>query len=148
MMRACMETPSLDVSQMNPAEPGKVHTIPLTAEAEAALDALDHFGAYGPFSTSTVRRAFHLACQRLHLSGIRPYDLRHSFGTALYAATGNTRIVKEFLGHSRIEMDRAVHPRGRPGLYAGGDSSTVHSFMVRLPSRWIVHRCCKPEPCR
>ena len=79
---------------------GKTRTIPLTADGEAALQALENLGAVGRFSTSTVHRAFRLALVKLGITGIRPYDLRHSYGTAMYQVTGDTRIVKELLGHS------------------------------------------------
>ena len=35
---------------------------------------------------------------------MRPYDLRHSYGTALYRAAGDTRLVKDVLGHSDSRM--------------------------------------------
>ena len=79
---------------------GRTRTIPLTPEGEAALYDLEALGALGRFSTSTVHRAFRLALGKLGLQGIRPYDLRHSYGTAMYQVTGETRIVKELLGHS------------------------------------------------
>ena len=79
---------------------GKTRTIPLTADGEAALQTLEDLGALGRFSTSTVHRAFRLALVKLGITGIRPYDLRHSYGTAMYQVTGDTRIVKELLGHS------------------------------------------------
>lgn len=83
---------------------GRTRTIPLTAEGEAALRDLEALGAVGRFSTSTVHRAFRLALARLGITGIRPYDLRHSYGTAMYQVTGDTRIVKELLGHSTAAM--------------------------------------------
>ena len=56
--------------------------------------------AIGPFSTSTVWRAFVRAAARIGIRGVRPYDLRHSYGTALYRVAGDTRLVKDVLGHS------------------------------------------------
>ena len=61
-------------------------------------------GAIGPFSTSTVRRAFIRAAARIGIHGVRPYDLRHSYATALYRVAGDTRLVKEVLGHSDTRM--------------------------------------------
>ncbi len=83
---------------------GRTRTIPLSAPAVEALEELESLGAIGPFSTSTVRRAFVRAAERLGIHGVRPYDLRHSFGTALYRAAGDTRLVKELLGHSDSRM--------------------------------------------
>ena len=61
----------------------------------------------GPFSTSSAWRSFQRACAKLGLAGLRPYDLRHSFGTAVYAATGDLRATQKLLGHaSRATTDR------------------------------------------
>ena len=79
---------------------GRSRTIPLSVDAETALGDLERLGALGHFSTSTVHRAFRLALAKLGIDGIRPYDLRHSYGTAMYRVTVETRIVKDLLGHS------------------------------------------------
>ena len=44
------------------------------------------------------------AAARLGIHGVRPYDLRHSYGTALYRVAGDTRLVKVVLGHSDTRM--------------------------------------------
>ena len=67
---------------------GRTRTIPLSAPAAEALADLEALGAIGPFSMSTVRRAFIRATARIGMHGVRPYDLRHSYGTALYRAGG------------------------------------------------------------
>ena len=51
-----------------------------------------------------LRRAFKHAAERVGLRGVRPYDLRHSYGTALYRVVGDTRLVKDMLGHSDTRM--------------------------------------------
>lgn len=83
---------------------GRTRTIPLSAPAAEALADLEAVGAIGPFSTSTVRRAFVRAAARIGIHGVRPYDLRHSYGTALYRVAGDTRLVKDVLGHSDSRM--------------------------------------------
>ena len=83
---------------------GRTRTIPLTEDGEAALHDLEDIGALGSFSTSPVRLAFRRALAKLGLKNIRPYDLRHSYGTAMYKVTGETRIVKELLGHSSTRI--------------------------------------------
>ena len=45
--------------------------------------------------------AFIRAAARIGIHGVRPYDLRHSYGTVLYGVAGDTRLVKDVLGHSR-----------------------------------------------
>ena len=81
---------------------GRTRTIPLSAPAVEALADLEALGAIGPFSTSTVWRAFARAAARVGIRGVRPYDLRHSYGTALYRVAGDTRLVKDVLGHSDV----------------------------------------------
>ena len=83
---------------------GRTRTIPLSTPAAEALKNLESLGAIGPFSMSTVRRAFIRAAERIGIRGVRPYDLRHSYGTALYRAAGDTRLVEEVLGHSDTRM--------------------------------------------
>ena len=83
---------------------GRTRTIPLSAPAAEALADLEAVGAIGPFSTSSVRRAFIRAAERIGIHGVRPYDLRHSYATALYRVAGDTRLVKDVLGHSDTRM--------------------------------------------
>ena len=83
---------------------GHSRTTPLSAPAAAPLADLEALGTIGPFSTSSVRRAFVPAAARLGIYGVRPYDLRHSYGTALYRVAGDTRLVKDVLGHSDTRM--------------------------------------------
>jgi integrase len=80
---------------------------PLTRQGVAALQAFVTAEAWGPFSTSTMRRAFRLALAKVkrehptwHLNGVRPYDLRHSFATAVYRITGNLDVTRGLLGHA------------------------------------------------
>ena len=65
---------------------GHTRTIPPGAPAAEALADLEAAGAIGPFSTSTVRRAFIRTAARLRIHGVRPHDLRHSYGTAFTAS--------------------------------------------------------------
>lgn len=49
-------------------------------------------------------KSFQRACTKLGLTGVRPYDLRHLFGTAAYAATGDLRAAQQLLGHASLRM--------------------------------------------
>jgi integrase len=88
-------------------------TMPLSARARRCFRLLDRAGGWGPFSTSSMRMSFRRACraaeraaakkgETLDLSGVRPYDLRHSFGTAVVQATGDLQAAKEMLDHSTL----------------------------------------------
>ena len=73
----------------------------LTAEG---LEALRHFAdldCWGSFSNSSVWKSWRRACQAAGLTTTpRPYDLRHSFGTQMYVATGDTKAVSELMMHA------------------------------------------------
>jgi len=85
----------------------KGQTIPLTSAGLEALRRFDELDCWGAFSTSSAWKSFQRACAKLELTGLRPYDLRHSFGTAVYAATGDLRATQQLLGHaSRTTTDR------------------------------------------
>ena len=73
----------------------------LTAEG---LEALRHFAdleCWGSFSNSSVWKSWRRACAAAGLTTTpRPYDLRHSFGTQMYVATGDTKAVSELMMHA------------------------------------------------
>lgn len=92
---------------------------PMTADAAAALRRFFACGCEGSFSTSSVRRIFLAAVRAVEqamrterqdptfrLPAIRPYDLRHSFGTEMLRRTKNLETVAELLDHSSTTMTR------------------------------------------
>jgi integrase len=82
--------------------------LPLTDAGVEAFRALIRWDAFGPFSHSSMYKSFKLARDRVGVDGclkhVRPYDMRHSFGSALYAATGDIRATQILMGHSKPEM--------------------------------------------
>ena len=101
-------------------------TIPLTRHAWRAWRLFLRVNAFGPFSTSNLRRAFRAAAtaagfilkSRTHPDGLdwRPYDARHTFLTAVAEASRDERAVQALGGHSDIRMvrrytQRSVDPR-------------------------------------
>jgi integrase len=76
------------------------------SEGVAALRAFDLANAYGKFSTSAAYKSFQVACRHLGLAGLRPYDLRHSFLTAVYAATGDLQATATAGDHSTLDLTR------------------------------------------
>ena len=69
-------------------------TVPLTYDGLKALQRFDELECWGNFSSASMWSSFQRACESLGIKGVRPYDLRHSFGTALYAATGDVQATK------------------------------------------------------
>jgi integrase len=83
----------------------KPYTLPLSPAATAALKAMDTESAWGKFQSAVMALVWKRAVKRSHLpKGTVPYDLRHSFGTAVYRATGDLLATKELLGHASMKM--------------------------------------------
>ena len=93
--------------------------LPLLPQAKDALSAYDAAGLWErPFSRSSMHSAFARAVAKvlktakesgveLHLPRkLRPYDLRHAFGTEVYRATGDQRAAQALLQHADIRTTR------------------------------------------
>lgn len=76
----------------------KARSYPLTPEGVAAFRLLDREGAWGKYSTSSLRKAWRRACVAAGAPIGRPYDLRHSFAAATYAVS-DQRAAQELLDH-------------------------------------------------
>ena len=111
------------------AKGGPAGTLPLLPEAAEAVRALIAGEHLGHFGTAPIGRVLHRACAKvtaalelrppLHL---RPYDLRHSFGTAVTLAA-DERTAQASLRHASITTTkrytlRAVPERVRTALRA------------------------------
>lgn len=94
----------------------KGRRVPLSPDGVKAFKAYIRNDAFaGTFSRSSSWKSFRLACKKVEeasrktkrpisLAGVRPYDLRHSFGTQVYAASGDIRATQILMGHSKPEM--------------------------------------------
>jgi integrase len=97
---------------IRPRRKGKgipARTLPLTPAAVAALKALDAAKGWGPFSPSAMYQSFQRAVTKAKAAWkgpwpahIRPYDLRHTFGTMVYAATKDLRATQEVMLHASL----------------------------------------------
>lgn len=99
----------------------QTRVLPLLPEAVAAFRMLQRCDGWGHFSRGSLRKALHLACKTAKVPRIRPYDLRHSFGTAVYDATGDIATAQALLDHSDAKQTRrytmkAVAKRMRSAL--------------------------------
>lgn len=75
--------------------------VPLSAQGAQAFRVMRHFKAFGSFNNSRFCKMWHTARRAAKVAAhIRPYDLRHSFGSYAYARTGDLHAVQELLGHS------------------------------------------------
>jgi integrase len=99
----------------------KTRVLPLTPEAVKAFRMLHSYDGWGAFSRDSLRRSLHRACKAAGVPLMRGYDLRHSFGTAAYLASGDIRAVQGLLDHSDVRtteryMGGAVDARMQDAL--------------------------------
>ncbi len=75
--------------------------LPLIPQAVEAFSVFDALHCWGPFSNSSMWKAFQRACVQIGLgdAGLKVYDLRHSFLSALYDETKDLRVTGTFGGH-------------------------------------------------
>ena len=105
--RANRQKPRTSTFRRRKGKRTKGQAVPLTSGGLDALRRFDELDCWGSFSTSSAWKSFQRACERIGLSGLRPYDLRHSFGSAVYAASGDLGATQHLLGHaSRTTTDR------------------------------------------
>lgn len=89
----------------------------LTPKGVAAFRMMQRTKAWGPFSRWDFRKRIHEACKAAKITPVlRPYDLRHFFGTELYRRSGDMRAVQVLMGHSTPTLTHrytlgAVDPR-------------------------------------
>jgi len=125
--------------QKGRGSPGAWH--PLIPAGVAALRALVAAGGLGPFDARSLSRSWHVWIRTARAAwetdpdkagqpwpvrpDARPYDLRHSVGTAVYVATGDIRAAQAVLRHRQMSTtDRytraGVDARVRVALEAFG----------------------------
>lgn len=82
----------------------KARVVPLLPQAVRAFKQMVKWDAWGKFSRDSLRRSLALACEKAGVDPIRPYDLRHSFASAAYAAGGDIHAVQALLDHSDVKL--------------------------------------------
>lgn len=114
---------TLTVPRRRKGKGTKTRVLPLTPEAIKAFKLLTRHDAWGHCSRDALRHSLHRACKRAKVKVIRLYDLRHSFGTEAYRASGDIRAVQALLDHSDVKLTErytlgAVDARMRSALSA------------------------------
>ena len=92
----------------------KARTLGLTYAAVRAFKLMARYKAWGAFSRHSLYKSFHLAVRKAiqHWpkekgpwpapANIRPYDLRHAFGSEVYRRTRDLRATAELLLHANL----------------------------------------------
>lgn len=77
--------------------------VPLLPQGLKALRQFHKLRMYGRVDDRKVRHRFKAACDTLGIEGVRVYDLRHSFGTLIWRATGDISTTAYLMGHTGIQ---------------------------------------------
>lgn len=98
---------------------GASRSIPLSDAAMRALGAFAAAQGWGKMPNRHFYRQFHQAARavardpltiddglRAHLRAVKPYDLRHTFATQLYASSGDAHAAAHLLGHRSTSTTR------------------------------------------
>jgi integrase len=91
---------------------------PLTPEGVEAFREFRRENCWGEFSRSSMWKAFQLAARAAGYTGLRPYDFRHSYGTAVFRSTGDLAATQGMLrqrsGVTTLRyVAAAIAPRAR-----------------------------------
>jgi integrase len=114
----------------------EARTLPLIPAGVEALRAFDAAGDYGPFRVDMASREFKRAAARAGVRGVRLYDLRHSFATALYREVKDLETVARFLQHSTT----ALTSRYAKGATADVDRAAAHALGRSLSQKPVRTR--------
>jgi integrase len=116
---------------------------PLTLQGLEAFKAFDAAGGWGlQFSRSSLHRTFTAARDRVvetlrvdrpdldvsRLATMRPYDLRHSFATEVYKATGDLAITGEFMDHADPQTTRRYAQGALPAHLQTAGAKVLQAF--------------------
>jgi integrase len=116
---------------------------PLTQTGLEALRAFDAADAWQiNFSRSSLYKTFTAARDRVveklraerpdldvsRLATMRPYDLRHSFATMVYRATGDLAITGEFLDHADPQTTRRYAQSALPAHVTAAGAKVLQAF--------------------
>ena len=116
----------------------KGHRKPITTQAVEALRRFDELNCWGRFSRSSMRKSLRTACRKVEerfrhdgitidLSHVRPYDFRHSYATALLAATGDLQTTQRLMLHqSASTTERYARAAVDPVLVSALERFTKH----------------------
>jgi site-specific recombinase XerC len=112
---------------------------PLLPEAVAALRDFVACDLFGRFDVGVLRRGFKRARTRaakelrVDLSAMRMYDLRHSFGSMLFAATGNEGTVGKMLDHTSARTTARYTMSAVPAHLADANAAAAALLAALLP---------------
>jgi integrase len=110
-------------------------------DEKGKLKTFSHNAMYVCFARALAKLNAHRAKLELPPLDIRPYDLRHTFGTWLAHRLTDERAIQELMMHSRPEQTRryteaATQGRLERAMVQLAASSSPGSQSVRIPQEW------------
>ena len=114
-----LETPAIRVSRRKKGKGVKGGWRPVPFEAIPAMQAFIAAKAGGKFSRDSLRQAWQRACANAKVPRSRVYDLRHAFGTAVLAQTGDIQATQRLLNHADPRTTERYAHRAIPGWLRG-----------------------------
>jgi integrase len=85
------------VARRKKGKGARARWLPLLPEAVKSLQEFDKVNAYGDFSNSSLHKRVTAYCEAEDIPRIRPYDLRHFFGTLIATLTNDERAIMELM---------------------------------------------------
>lgn len=110
----------------------EARTLPLIPPAVTAFRAFHLAGDYGAFRPDVLSRAFKHAARAAGASGVRLYDMRHSFATELYRETKDLDTVARFLQHSTTALT-ARYAKGATDAVDKAAAAALGRTLSRIP---------------
>jgi integrase len=96
---------------------GKARIVPLIPAAVEVVRKMHQWGGWGIFSQSSARKSWLVWCKRAGVSQhVRPYDLRHRFGTRLRERGVDLDVIRDLMGHRSGKTTLRYAPVVRPNL--------------------------------
>lgn len=102
--------------------------VDLLPEALKAFKDFDANDLYGKFSQQSLRHSWQHAAAKLNLRNVRPYDMRHTYGSMIYRATKNRAAVQELMQHSQWSTSARYALSAMDEVRAGHSAQVLKQF--------------------
>ncbi len=105
--------------------------VPLLEDGVEALREFDRLNVYGRVSNRRLWEQVRQAGKRIGEPNVRPYDLRHSFATLMYEATGDLSTTAHLLGHTNTQTTRRYALNAVPAVARAGIEKAENLLAAR-----------------
>lgn len=130
------DVPSMLIRRRSKGKGAKPRREILLPQAVEAFTMFAERDCWGKFSPSSVRKSFLLAIKRARAAGhdipdgVRPYDLRHSFGGMVFAATKSLEATQRMLSHEKRQTTMRYTLTGVSAVQAAHRQQIIDSKLT------------------